>query len=76
MAALTQPYPGTSASCLCPCLYVDGSGDGDDGGEPCPGSELAPAPLRTGRSQIVPDHTPPVQPPGDAAVSVRTPSVL
>lgn len=41
-AALMWLCPGTSASCLCPC--VDGSDDGGDDGGYGPGSGLAPEP--------------------------------
>lgn len=75
-AALTQLYPGTSASCLFPCPYVDGSGGGGDGGELCPGPGIALALLRTGPSRAVPGHTPSARPPGGAAASARMLSVL
>lgn len=70
MAALMQLYPGTSASC--PCLFVDGSGGGGDGGELCPVLAL----LKTGPSWAVPGHTPSAQPLAIAAAAARTPSVL
>lgn len=69
-AALTQLYPGISASC--PCLCADGSGGGGDGGELCPALAL----LKTGPSWAVPGHTPSDRPPGGAAAAARKPSVL
>lgn len=64
--ALMKLYPGTSASYLCPCPAVYGSGGGGDGGGLCPAPGLVLI-----LSKAIPGHSPSARPPGGAVVSAR-----
>lgn len=66
---------GTSASFLCPCLGVDGSGDGGDGGELSPDSGSGLARPTSGPPRFVPGCRSSARPRTGSSVSVRTLSV-